>query len=85
MATLAQSITDLAAAEAALRALYAGVDFSSGGKLSVTISNQMRELRLEITRLKLAIAVSGGTMGGVSQDRMGIDVDRSSTNGDGQV
>ncbi len=87
MATLSQMQTDLAAAEAALRALYTGVNFSTGGKgggsLSVTVSAQMAELRAEITRLKLCIAASGGTLTGANMERQGIDVDRSTDNGDG--
>lgn len=85
MATLAQMQTDLASVETALRNLYSGVDFSSGGKLSVTISNQAKFLQSEISRLKLSIAASSGNLTGANQDRMGIDVPRSSSNGDGLV
>ncbi len=82
MATLAQMQTDLSNAEAALRALYNGVNFSSGGKLSVEITSQAKFLQDEIRRLKVSIAVASGNMTGTSQDRQGIDVERSSTNGD---
>jgi uncharacterized protein involved in exopolysaccharide biosynthesis len=85
MATLAELQTDLETAEAALRALYTGVDFTSaggGGSLSVRVSEQIKALRQEIKYLRQRIAVAGGTLAAVSPRRQGIDVDDATDNGD---
>lgn len=91
MATVAQMQTDLAAAEAALRALYTAVNFESGsggaggGRIKVEVGEQVKFLQSEIARLKLSLAAAQGQLTAADQERTGVDADRSTDNGDGQV
>jgi hypothetical protein len=85
MTTTADMLTDLANVETEIKAMYSAPDFETGAgtgsRIKVTHSTRLEFLERRARELRMRIMVAGGTVT-AEPALLGIDVERSTENGD---